>query len=177
MSLLQDFRNRPLNYTCVYDERKNRIVSVPRTERPGRHIAYTLLFVAITAILAGLVRMGVQSGLRAALGPDNYPWWATALDSTSSALVLVVMFLSVAPRLGMFPAFLGGKLELSDSATDKKLGILIKKNPRRLNIDWFKEWYDAPAGQQEKMYQQMRAALDQTSRKSQKKNRKSSVSS
>lgn len=171
MSFLKEYLSRPLNYTCVYDERKNRIVAVPRTSNPSRHVMLTLLFVAVTVCLAAGMRMSVIWMLNAAIPGDSYPWWATALDSTASALVLVIMFVSVSPRLGMFPGFLGGKLVLTDSAVDKKLATLVQKNPRRLNVDWFKEWYGATAHQQETMWQQMKEALEKTDKKVKKQNR------
>lgn len=162
---LKEALSRPLNYACVYDEPKHRIVAVPRTQHPGRHVFFTLVFVLATFVLAGAARIGTKALLESMLAEGHYPWWATALDSTASALVLVFMFLSLAPRLGMFPGIRGGRLELTQSDPDKKLAILIKKNPRRLNVDWFKDWYTGTASEQEKMYVQMRDALEATKSK------------
>lgn len=148
------------NFTCVYSSKNNTIYSVPRTPNNVIHVILTIFFTLLFLGLAGVLKTLANNALNALISGTDYPWWATALDSTVGALSLIVLFLIVAPRLGMFPGINGFSLQLDEkSPKDKKLGQLIKNNPKALNIDWMRDWYEAKTSVQEEMLQEMKNQL------------------
>lgn len=170
-SIKENFK-RELNYTCIYDKRKNSIVATPRTKSPFLHVLLTIGYVLLTIFLAGIARIGIEGLFREMISQEDLPWWAIGIAAFVSAVILVYMTVSLGARLGFFPRIRGGRIDLSDSPQDKKLAQLIEKHPRRLNVDWFKEWVVADKREQEKMYQEMRSALGYKTKAERKEERR-----
>lgn len=158
--LWEQFRTPGLNYRAMYDERKNRLVSVPAIENVKRHLALTILYSLLTLAVSGLLVTGVGMLLGALGMGEGIP--RDIISAIPSGILLVAAFVVYAPRLGLFPGIFGAQLILDENDTyDKQVAKIIKANPSRFNVDWYRDWAEASARRREDLIKELKDSLRQ----------------
>lgn len=166
--LWEQFRTPGLNYRAMYDERKNRLVSVPAIEDVKKHLVLTILYSLLVIAVSGALATGVGM-LLGVLGMGE-GILRDIISAIPSGILLVAAFVVFAPRLGLFPGIFGAQLFLDENDTyDKRVAKIIKENPSRFNVDWYRDWAEATKPRREDLIKELKDSLRQVKKKTKTK--------
>lgn len=147
------------NYTTYYREDKHKVHSVPN-HTSAVYISIMSVVVPLGAlIVSALIRLGMVWGMEN-LGWVWEGWSFEFFAGVIQATILVVLFVEIAPRIGLFPGLFSNHLQLDENSDkDRQLAKLLGKNQMLLDATWLEDWSKGTASEQKRMLDDMKKVL------------------